>query len=118
MTNFVLRLFKVPAEREDNVTTEDIVAMMEAGAEYGSLQKQEYDLIGNVFDLEARFLSSVMTPRDQIVYFDLNESSHDIATKIIDHPHNRFGIKSANKINNEVIVKNENRKLIFSTYAP
>ena len=31
---------------------------------------------------------------------------------------NRFGIKSANKINNEVIVKNENKKLIFSTYAP
>ncbi|HAG41309.1 MAG TPA: hypothetical protein DCL33_15660, partial [Pseudoalteromonas sp.] len=80
LTNFVLRLFKVPAEREDIVTTEDIVAMMDAGAEYGSLQQQEYELIGNVFELEARFLSSVMTPRDQIVYFDLNESSHDIAT--------------------------------------
>lgn len=96
VTNFVLRLFKVPAEREDNVTTEDIVAMMEAGAAYGSLQKQEYELIGNVFDLEARFLSSVMTPRDQIVYFDLNESSHDIATKIIDHPHNHFLVVSGN----------------------
>jgi CBS domain containing-hemolysin-like protein len=96
VTNFVLRLFKVPAEREDNVTTEDIVAMMEAGAAYGSLQKQEYELIGNVFDLEARFLSSVMTPRDQIVYFDLNESSHDIATKIIDHPHKHFLVVSGN----------------------
>jgi CBS domain containing-hemolysin-like protein len=96
VTNFVLRLFKVPAEREDNVTTEDIVAMMDAGAAYGSLQKQEYELIGNVFDLEARFLSSVMTPRDQIVYFDLNESSHDIATKIIDHPHNYFLVVSGN----------------------
>ena len=90
LTNFVLRLFKVPAEREDIVTTEDIVAMMDAGAEYGSLQQQEYELIGNVFELEARFLSSVMTPRDQIVYFDLNESSHDIATKIIENPHNHF----------------------------
>ncbi|MDO6462927.1 hemolysin family protein [Pseudoalteromonas carrageenovora] len=96
VTNFVLRLFKVPAEREDIVTTEDIVAMMDAGAEYGSLQQQEYELIGNVFDLEARFLSSVMTPRDQIVYFDLNESSHDIATKIIDHPHNNFLVVSGN----------------------
>lgn len=96
LTNFVLRLFKVPAEREDIVTTEDIVAMMDAGAEYGSLQQQEYELIGNVFELEARFLSSVMTPRDQIVYFDLNENSHDIATKIIENPHNHFLVVSGN----------------------
>ena len=76
LTNIVLRVFKVPSEREDIVTTEDIVAMMDAGAEYGSLQQQEYDLIGNVFDLEARFLSSVMSPREQIVYFDIDEATY------------------------------------------
>lgn len=96
LTNIILRLFKVPSEREDIVTTEDIVAMMDAGAEYGSLQKQEYDLIGNVFDLEARFLSSVMSPREQIVYFDINEASDDIASKIIEHPHNHFLVCNGN----------------------
>jgi CBS domain containing-hemolysin-like protein len=96
VTNIVLRLFNVPAEREDIVTTEDIVAMMDAGAEYGSLQQQEYDLIGNVFDLEARFLSSVMSPRDQIVYFDINEASDGISGKIIDHPHNHFLVCNGN----------------------
>ena len=90
ITNLVLRAFKVPAEREDIVTTEDIVAMMDAGAEYGSLQQQEYELICNVFDLEARFLSSVMTPRDQIVYFDVKADAQEVATKIIEHPHNHF----------------------------
>ncbi|HCV05557.1 MULTISPECIES: hemolysin family protein [Pseudoalteromonas] len=89
-TNLILRAFKVPAEREDIVTTEDIVAMMDAGAEYGSLQQQEYELIGNVFDLEARFLSSVMTPRDQIVFFDVKADAQEVATKIIEHPHNHF----------------------------
>ena len=90
ITNLVLRAFTVPAEREDIVTTEDIVAMMDAGAEYGSLQQQEYELIGNVFDLEARFLSSVMTPRDQIVFFDVKADAQEVATKIIEHPHNHF----------------------------
>ncbi len=89
-TNILLRVFNLPAEREDIVTTEDIVAMMEAGAEYGSLQQQEYELIGNVFDLEARFLSSVMTPRDQIVFFDVKAGAEEVATKIIEHPHNHF----------------------------
>lgn len=96
LTNIVLRVFKVPREREDIVTTEDIVAMMDAGAEYGSLQQQEYDLIGNVFDLDARFISSVMTPRDHIVYFDIDESSTDIAEKIIEHPHNHFLVCNGN----------------------
>jgi len=96
LTNLILSLFKVPAVREDIVTTEDIVAMMDAGAEYGSLQKQEYDLIGNVFDLEARFLSSVMSPREQIVYFDINEASDVIASKIIEHPHNHFLVCNGN----------------------
>ncbi|MEK9711822.1 MAG: CNNM domain-containing protein, partial [Thalassolituus sp.] len=61
VTNIVLRLLNLPTEREEQVTTEDIVAMMDAGAEDGSLQKQEYDLIGNVFDLDTAMISGVMT---------------------------------------------------------
>ncbi|WP_354623108.1 hemolysin family protein [Psychromonas sp. MME2] len=90
LTNIILRIFNVPTERSELVTTEDIVAMMDAGAEDGSLQKQEYQLIGNVFDLESRTIASAMTPRDQIIYFDLDDSSSDISQKIIDHPHNDF----------------------------
>ena len=90
VTNAVLRLLKLPTEREEQVTTEDIVAMMDAGAEDGSLQQQEYELIGNVFDLDTALISSVMTPRDQVVYFDLDESVESISQKVVDHPHNDF----------------------------
>ncbi|MEP2617008.1 MAG: hemolysin family protein [Marinomonas sp.] len=90
ITNIILRLFNVPIERQEVVTTEDIVAMMDAGAEDGSLQKQEYQLIGNVFELETRNISSTMTPRAQIIYFDIDDSSEVISQKIIDHPHNDF----------------------------
>ncbi|MEK9766616.1 MAG: hemolysin family protein, partial [Thalassolituus sp.] len=90
VTNIVLRLLNLPTEREEQVTTEDIVAMMDAGAEDGSLQKQEYDLIGNVFDLDTAMISGVMTPRDQIVYFDLEEDATSISEKVVDHPHNDF----------------------------
>lgn len=90
VTNVLLRLFNVPIERQETVTTEDIVAMMEAGAEDGSLQKQEYQLIGNVFELETRNIASTMTPRDQIIYFDVDETSEEISQKMIDHPHNDF----------------------------
>ncbi|MDN2663617.1 hemolysin family protein [Psychromonas sp. 14N.309.X.WAT.B.A12] len=90
LTNMMLRLLHIPTERTELVTTEDIIAMMDAGAEDGSLQKQEYQLIGNVFDLDVRTIGSVMTPRDQIIYFDLDDSSEDISQKIIEQPHNDF----------------------------
>ncbi|MCW8997049.1 MAG: hemolysin family protein [Psychromonas sp.] len=90
LTNLMLKMLKLPAEREEVVTTEDIVAMMEAGAKHGSLQEQEYQLIENVFELETRTIASAMTPRDQIIYIDVDDSSDDISQKIIDHPHNDF----------------------------
>lgn len=90
ITNLILRIFKMPTVREDVVTTEDIVAMMDAGAEHGSLQQQEYQLLGNVFELEGRTLSTAMTTRDAIVYFDIKDDSETINTKILEHPHNHF----------------------------
>jgi CBS domain containing-hemolysin-like protein len=90
ITNLLLRLLRLPAQREEIVTTDDIVAMMDAGAEHGSIQQQEYHLIGNVFELEGRTLPSAMTTREHIVYFDLHESSDSISAKIIEHPHNWF----------------------------
>ncbi|WP_067094438.1 hemolysin family protein [Marinomonas atlantica] len=95
-TNAVLRLLNLPTKQEELVTTEDIVAMMDAGAEDGSLQKQEYQLIGNVFELDTLTIGSAMTPRDQIIYFDANESSEDISQKIIEHPHNDFLVCDGN----------------------
>ncbi|MEK9712252.1 MAG: transporter associated domain-containing protein, partial [Thalassolituus sp.] len=47
-------------------------------------------LIGNVFDLDTAMISGVMTPRDQIVYFDLEEDATSISEKVVDHPHNDF----------------------------
>ena len=90
VSNALLRLMNLPTEREEIVTTEDIVAMMDAGAEDGSLQQQEYDLIGNVFDLETATIGSAMTPRDMIIFFDIDEDATTISQKVIDHPHNDF----------------------------
>ncbi|MBJ7552135.1 hemolysin family protein [Marinomonas ostreistagni] len=96
ITNAILRLFNLPTKQEELVTTEDIVAMMDAGAEDGSLQKQEYQLIGNVFELDSLTIGSAMTPRDQIIYFDAEESSAAISQKIIEHPHNDFLVCDGN----------------------
>jgi CBS domain containing-hemolysin-like protein len=44
----------VNTTRDDNITFDDISAVMDAGAQAGVLQKQEHHFIENVFELEER----------------------------------------------------------------
>ncbi|CAH9051935.1 hypothetical protein PSECIP111951_00503 [Pseudoalteromonas holothuriae] len=90
VTNLLLKLFGLPTERKDEVTTEEIVAMMDAGAKSGSLQAQEYQLIGNVLELECRTLPMAMTTRESIVFLDIDDDSSVISQKILGNPHNQF----------------------------
>lgn len=114
LSNLVLRIFKLPTEREEIVTTEDIVAVMEAGAQDGTLQQQEYHLIGSVFELDSLTLPSVMTTREAIISFDLNDENTVISAAIQAHPHNQFLIcdGSLDKLKGYVESKDILRKLL------
>ncbi|HEY7864687.1 MAG TPA: hemolysin family protein [Psychromonas sp.] len=90
LSNAILKLFGIPTERVEVVTAQEIVAMMDAGAANGSIQSQEYKLIGNVFELESRSLTSVMCVRDDIVFLNEGDTHLDISDKIVQHPHNFY----------------------------
>lgn len=90
MATLIFRLFKLPLVRNDSITSDDVYAVFEAGALAGALRKQEHELIENVFELESRNVPSVMTPREQVVYFQLDEQEEDIKDKIANYPHSKF----------------------------
>src|SRR5690606_34739866 len=76
--------------REDNITFDDISAVVEAGAQAGVLQKREQHFIENVFALESRTVNSCMTARDNVVFFSLKESEDSIRQKIAHNPYSKF----------------------------
>ena len=90
IANLTFRIFKINTVREDNITFDDISAIMEAGAEAGVLQQQEHHFIENVFELEERTVPSSMTARDDVVFFTLDESEESIRQKIADYPYSKF----------------------------
>ena len=49
IANVFFRLFRISTVREDGMTSEDIFAVVEAGAEAGVLKTQEHYLIENIF---------------------------------------------------------------------
>ena len=88
--NLIFELFDISTIRQDDITPEDIYAVMDAGAEAGVLKKQEHHLIENIFEMQERTVTSVMNPREHIVYFDSKTSTEEVVKVMIAQPHNKF----------------------------
>lgn len=83
-TNAVLRIFGIdPNEKEETVSEEDIVIMLDAGADEGTIDEDDIEYIKNVFKLDKMTAEDVMTPRKSIVSID-NETTDEEILKIIE----------------------------------
>lgn len=96
LTKMFFTLFGLPQMRHDVITPNEIHAMVDAGAEAGALLHQEHHLIGNVLELENRYVPSAMTQRESIVYFLVTDTEEILRQKIIGHPHSRFLVCGTN----------------------
>ena len=86
----VIALLKLPKQRDDSITPEDILAMTQAGPQSGTLAASEQQVIENIFELETRTLPSAMTHRDSIVYFLIDDPDALIRSRIADEPYSAY----------------------------
>lgn len=90
-SNLIVKLFRI---RPDNnqVTEEEIKAIISEGTEHGAIEEAEQEIIERVFHLGDRNITSLMTHRSDIVWFDLNENEEKIREKIMAEPHTIYPI--------------------------
>ena len=74
------------------VTEEDIHALLEEGSEAGVIEKQEHDMVRNVFRLDDRQIGSLMIPRADIVYLDLELPLESNLDRVAESEHSRFPV--------------------------
>ena len=89
-TDLVLRFLGARPAHEPPVTKEEINVLMEQGTEAGVFEKHEQAIVSRVFRLDDELITTVMTPRSDIVYFDLNESFEENRQKLLASAHSRF----------------------------
>ena len=78
-TNAVLRLIGIdPHEKEDPVSEEDIVLMLDAGADEGSLDQDDIEYIKNVFKLDKMTAEDVMTPWKSVICLTVNSTDEEV----------------------------------------
>lgn len=78
-TNAVLRICGIdPNEKEDPVSEEDIVLMLDAGADEGSLSEDDIEYIKNVFKLDKLSAEDVMTPKKSLISVSADTTKEEI----------------------------------------
>lgn len=92
LSNLLFKLFGVSTKRDDNMTPEDIVAVVEAGAEAGVLKTQQHYLIENIFDMQERTVTSTMTTRENIVYLDRTFTRQEVMDTLSRDSHSKIVI--------------------------
>jgi putative hemolysin len=89
-TEALVRLLRVPDKPESTVTEEEVKSMIAEGTRTGVFQTAERDMIDGVLRLADRSVRSVMTPRVDIVWIDLDDPPDAIQKEIAESGHSRF----------------------------
>lgn len=94
-TNGVLRLIGIdPNEKDEAVSEEDIVTMLDAGADEGGLDETDVEYIKNVFKLDNLTAADVMTQRGSIVAVPEDISVEELLAIIEDEGYSRIPVYS------------------------
>lgn len=67
VSQFLLKMFKIPGERDGDVSEEELRLIVAGADRSGSIEKYEREIIQNVLDLEQKDVREVMSPRVNII---------------------------------------------------
>ncbi|HEY4148660.1 MAG TPA: hemolysin family protein [Chitinophagaceae bacterium] len=91
-SNGFFKLFNIESSKDESVTEEEIKAIISEGTEQGAIEEAEQEIIERVFHLGDRNITSLMTYRSDIIWFDLNDNEDTIKEKINKEPHSVYPI--------------------------
>ena len=91
-TRFVLRAMGVNQHEQPTVTQEEIHDVLKEGSEAGVIERDEHEMVRNVFRLDGRQLGSLMVPRADVVWIDINQPAEANLRRLIESEHSRFPV--------------------------
>jgi len=85
-------IFNIKKSKDDAVTEEEIKTLITEGTEAGTIDEAEQEIIERVFHLGDRNITSLMTHRSDIIWFNLDDNEDKIKQKILQEPHSVYPI--------------------------
>jgi putative hemolysin len=81
ITSGIFKIFNIKKPTDSAVTEEEIKAMISEGSEHGSIEEDEKEIIERVFHLGDRNITSLMTHRTDIAWYDMKDTVTDVKNK-------------------------------------
>ncbi|MGA2491085.1 MAG: hemolysin family protein, partial [Anaerolineales bacterium] len=91
-SDLVLRILGVKPSKEPPVTEEELLVQLDEGTQAGVFKEAEQDMVEGVFSLSDQRVNALMTPRNEIVWLDVNDSVAEIRRKVKESPFSRFPV--------------------------
>ena len=86
----IFKILNIKPHTDNQVTEEEIKAMINEGSQSGTIEEEEKDIIERVFHLGDRNITSLMTHRTDIVWFEINEELYSIKEKVKEFQHSVY----------------------------
>jgi putative hemolysin len=77
ISQLFFKVFNIKTSGDNSVTEEEIKAMITEGSEHGAIEEEEKEIIERLFHLGDRNITSLMTHRTDIIWFDEQETVQD-----------------------------------------
>lgn len=91
-TKLLLRMLGAKDTSGAPVTEEEIHAMLAEGTSAGVIESHEHTMLRNVFRLDDRQIGSLMVPRADVVFLDVDRTLEDHLARIDHSDHARFPV--------------------------
>ena len=90
-TFLIVKLLNIQT-KDNQVTEEEIKAIISEGTEQGAIEEAEQEIIERVFHLGDRTITSLMTHRSDMIWFDVNDDDTTVRQKITAEPHSVYPV--------------------------
>jgi len=91
-SDLVLRILRIKPSEEPLVTEEELLVQLDQGTQAGVFKEAEQDMVEGVFSLSDQRVNALMTPRNEIIWLDVNDSLAEIRRKVKESPFSRFPV--------------------------
>lgn len=91
-SDLLIKILGIKASSDDQVTEEEIKAIIQEGTQTGAIDEIEQDIVERVFHLGDRKVGSLMTHRNDIIWLDVNEPMDKVMVDIESEVHSIYPV--------------------------
>ena len=91
-TQLLLALLGIDDRKRSAVTEEEIHAVLEEGSVAGVIEEEERRMVRNLFHLDDRSIATLMTPRADVAFLDVDATPERVIATLEQTPHSRYPV--------------------------